>query len=113
MRRFILVLALAAAVGAPAPSPAQTTIQTQPIDPFGQEVTLAEQPIVFTAGTGEWDTALETLIQAFKIVKQYLDKAGLKAAGPGIKIYNAMDDVGLNFQAGIPDAAQPQGAPKR
>ena len=111
MRRFILVLALAAAVGAPAPSLAQTTIQTQPIDPFGQEVTLAEQPIVFTAGTGEWDTALETLIEAFKIVKQYLDKAGLKAAGPAITIYTAMDDVSFNFQAAIPVAAPPKGAP--
>src|SRR2546423_10294811 len=50
MQRLVLVLALAAAVGASAPILAQTTIQTQPIDPFGQEVTLAEQPIVFTAG---------------------------------------------------------------
>ncbi len=111
MRRFILVLALAAAVGAPAPSLAQATIQTQPIDPFGQEVTLAEQPIVFTAGTGEWDTALETLTEAFKTVKQYLDKAGLKAAGPAITIYTAMDDVSFNFQAAIPVAAPPKGAP--
>src|SRR5262245_9393844 len=106
MRRFMLVLALAtaigaAAVGVPAPSLAQNPIQTQPIDPFGQEVTLAEQPIVYTAGTGEWDTALETLTEAFKSVKQYLDKAGLKAAGPPMTIYTAMDDVSFNFQAAI------------
>jgi effector-binding domain-containing protein len=111
MRRFVLVLALAAAVGGPAPSLAQNPIQTQPIDPFGQEVTLAEQPIVYTAGTGEWDTALETLTEAFKSVKQYLDKAGLKAAGPAMTIYTAMDDVSFNFQAAIPVAAAPKGAP--
>jgi effector-binding domain-containing protein len=111
MRQFILVLALAVAVGVPALSPAQTTIQTQPIDPFGQEVTLAEQPIVFTAGTGEWDTALETLTEAFKSVKQYLDKTGLKAAGPAMTIYTAMDDVSFNFQAAIPVATPPKGAP--
>src|SRR5215471_5353674 len=108
MRRFILVLALAAAVGVPAPILGQTTIQTQPIDPFGQEVTLAEQPIIYTAGTGEWDTALETLTEAFKSVKQYLDKAGLKAAGPPMTIYTAMDDVSFNFQAAIPVAAPPK-----
>ena len=116
MRRFGLVLAIAtaigaAAVGAPVSSLAQTTIQTQPIDPFGQEVTLAEQPIVYTAGTGEWDTALETLTEAFKTVKQYLDKAGLKAAGPAMTIYTAMDDVSFNFQAAIPVAAPPKAAP--
>src|SRR6266700_3049777 len=108
-RKFAQILA--GTVTAPAPSLAQATIQTQPIDPFGQEVTLAEQPIVFTAGTGEWDTALETLTEAFKTVKQYLDKAGLKAAGPAMTIYTAMDDVSFNFQAAIPVAAPPKGAP--
>ena len=49
MLRLALVLALAATLGAPARSLAQTTVQTQPIDPFGQEVTLAEQPIFVPA----------------------------------------------------------------
>jgi effector-binding domain-containing protein len=111
MLRLILALAVAAAIGAPTQTLAQTTVQTQPIDPFGQEVTLAEQPIVYTAGTGEWDTALETLTEAFKSVKQYLDKAGLKAAGPPMTIYTAMDDVSFNFQAAIPVQALPSKAP--
>jgi len=111
MLRIVFALAIAAAVGAPTRSLAQTTVQTQPIDPFGQEVTLAEQPIVFTAGTGEWDTALETLTEAFKSVKQFLDKAGLKAAGPPMTIYTAMDDVSFNFQAAIPVQTPPSKAP--
>jgi effector-binding domain-containing protein len=111
MLRLILVLAIAAAIGAPTRSLAQTSVQTQPIDPFGQEVTLAEQPIVYTAGTGEWDTALETLTEAFKSVKQFLAKAGLKAAGPAMTIYTAMDDVSFNFQAAIPVVAPPARAP--
>jgi len=111
MLRLILVLAIATAIGAPTRSLAQATVQTQPIDPFGQEVTLAEQPIVYTAGTGEWDTALETLTEAFKSVKQFLDKAGLKAAGPPMTIYTAMDDVSFNFQAAIPVMAPPSKAP--
>ena len=111
MLRLILALAIAAAIGAPTQSLAQTAVQTQPIDPFGQEVTLAEQPIVYTAGTGEWDTALETLTEAFKSVKQFLDKVGLKAAGPPMTIYTAMDDVSFNFQAAIPVQAPPSKAP--
>ena len=111
MLRLILALAVAAAIGAPTQTFAQTTVQTQPIDPFGQEVTLAEQPIVYTAGTGEWDTALETLTEAFKSVKQFLDKAGLKAAGPPMTIYTAMDDVSFNFQAAIPVQRPPSKAP--
>jgi effector-binding domain-containing protein len=111
MLRLILVLAIAVAIGAPTRSLAQNTVQTQPIDPFGQQVTLAEQPIVYTAGTGEWDTALETLTEAFKSVKQFLDKAGLKAAGPAMTIYTAMDDVSFNFQAAIPVVAPPSRAP--
>jgi len=111
MLRLVLVLAIAAAVGGPTRSLAQTSVQTKPIDPFGQEVTLAEQPIVYTAGTGEWDTALETLTEAFKSVKQFLEKAGLKAAGPAMTIYTAMDDVSFNFQAAIPVVAPPAKAP--
>jgi effector-binding domain-containing protein len=111
MLRLILALAIAVAPGAPTRSLAQNAIQTQPIDPFGQEVTLAEQPIVYTAGTGEWDTALETLTEAFKSVKQFLDKAGLKPAGPAMTIYTAMDDVSFNFQAAIPVVAPPSRAP--
>ena len=111
MLRLVLVLALAGALGAPTRSLAQATVQTKPIDPFGQEVTLAEQPIVYTAGTGEWDTALETLTEAFKSVKQFLDKAGIKAAGPAMTIYTAMDDVSFNYQAAIPLAAEPKAAP--
>jgi len=111
MLRLILVLAIAAAIGAPTRTLAQTAVQTQPIDPFGQEVTLAEQPIIYTAGTGEWDSALQTLTEAFKSVKQFLNKAGLKAAGPAMTIYTAMDDVSFNFQAAIPVMAPPSKAP--
>lgn len=110
MLRLVLVLAIAAAIGVPARLLAQSAVQTQPIDPFGQEVTLPEKPTVYAAGTGEWDSALETLTEAFKTVKDFLDKAGLKASGPAMTIYTAMDDVSFNFQAAIPLAAPPTGA---
>ena len=113
MLRLVLALVIATAIGAPASLWAQSSIQTQPIDPFGQEVTLAERPIVYAAGTGEWDSAVETLKESFKTVQDYLDKAGLKASGPAMTIYTAMDDVSFNFQAAIPLAAPPESKPPR
>jgi effector-binding domain-containing protein len=110
----IVALAITVAVvGVPQPGRllAQSTVQTLPIDPFGQEVTLAEKPIVYVSGTAEWDTAHATLTQAFKTVQDYLDKAGIKAAGPAMTIYTAMDDVNFNFQAAIPLAALPSPPP--
>jgi effector-binding domain-containing protein len=107
----VLFLALAVAVTGAGHLAAQGTVQTQPIDPFGQEVTLAEKPIVYMAGTGEWDTAYETLKESFKALQEYLDKAGIKPAGPAMTIYTAMDDVSFNFQAAIPLTAAPSAAP--
>ena len=34
---------------------AQTAVQTQPIDPFGQEITLTPKSIVYASGSGSWD----------------------------------------------------------
>src|SRR5215813_428174 len=96
-----------AALGGPARLAAQSTVQTQPIDPFGQQVTLAERPIVFAAGTGEWDSAYETLKESFETLQAYLDKA----ARPPMTIYTAMDDHSFNFQAAIPLAAPPTTPP--
>jgi effector-binding domain-containing protein len=107
----VLLLALAIAVTGAGRLAAQGTVQTQPIDPFGQEVTLTEKPIVYLSGTGEWDTAYETLKEAFKSLQEYLDKAGIKPAGPAMTIYTATDDVSFNFQAAIPLAAAPRASP--
>jgi len=111
LSRLVGIAIAVAAFGAPARLAAQSTVHTQPIDPFGQEVTLAERPIAYATGTGEWDTAYETLKESFKTLQAYLDQAGIKAAGPPMTIYTAMDDVSFNFQAAIPLAAPPSGLP--
>src|SRR5262245_45065429 len=110
LRVFCLAVAIAI-IGGAGHVHAQGTVQTQPIDPFGLEVTLPEKPIIFATGTGEWDTAYETLVEAFKTVKAYLDKAGIKATGPAMTIYTEMDDVSFTFQAAFPIAAAPSAAP--
>jgi effector-binding domain-containing protein len=108
---LLCLLVAVAAFGAPGNLYAQGTVQTQPIDPFGLETTLPEKAIIFATGTGEWDTAYETLVEAFKTVKAYLDKAGVTAAGPAMTIYTDMDDVSFSFQAAIPVGAPPSAAP--
>jgi len=93
-----------AAPAAPAP--------LQPGDAFGEEVTLAEKTIVYLKGKGTWDTAFETLIDAFKTLNEYLDKQGIKPNGPAMTIYTQTDDSGFRFQAALPIAAAPKSAPK-
>jgi effector-binding domain-containing protein len=88
---------------------AQAAVQTEPIDPFGQEITLIEKPIVYLSGTGEWDNAYSTLVSSFKSVEAFLDSKGLKPSGPAMTIYTAIDDTTFNFQAAMPLNETPKG----
>jgi effector-binding domain-containing protein len=103
--------ALMIGLGLPQHALAQKPVITQSIDPFGQEVKLTPKTIVYIAGSGTWDKAYDTLIDAFKRVDAYLDGAGLKAAGPAMTIYTATDDTGFDFKAAIPLAEPPKTAP--
>jgi len=103
--------ALAIGLALPQPLLAQSRVPTQSIDPFGQEVTMTARPIVYVAGTGTWDAALETLTGAFKRLDAYLDKAGLKASGPAMTIYTATTNTDFKFEAAVPLAAPPKAPP--
>jgi effector-binding domain-containing protein len=112
--RFAPLLAIAAVMigwGWPQQGLAQSKVPTQSIDPFGQEVQLAAKRIVFVAGSGTWDKAYDTLIEAFKKVGAYLDAAGLKPAGPAMTIYTSTDDTGFDFKAAIPLAEASKAPP--
>jgi len=87
---------------------AQTPVPTQPIDPFGQELMLPAKTIVYVAGAATWDTAFDTLVEAFKSVQAYLDKAGQKASGLAMTIYTSIDDTGFEFQAALPVTQAPR-----
>jgi len=84
---------------------------SQPGDPFGEEVTLTAKSMVYAKGTATWDSAFETLVEAFKSVYGYLDKEGLTADGPAMTIYTATDDTGFQYQAGVPVKAEPKSSP--
>jgi effector-binding domain-containing protein len=102
---FVMGFGLSAAV-------AQTTANTAPPssspgtqnseDPFGEQVTLPEQTIVYVSGSGQWDNAYETIVGALKTVNGTLDKLGVKPSGPPMTIYTETNDTGFKFQAAVP-----------
>jgi len=103
-----------AAPGAPAaeaPKPG-TEAPAQPDDVFGQEVTLPERTVVYLQGHSSWDNALDTLVDAFKSLDEYLSKQGITPNGPPMTIYTQTDDTGFSFRAAVPVAAPPKDAPK-
>jgi effector-binding domain-containing protein len=121
MPRFRLVVMLAVAVAGLVTQDgilhrgrafAQATVQTQPIDPFGQQITLTPKTIVYASGAGTWDKAFDSLVEAFKTVQAYVEKEGLKPTGPAMTVYTAIDDTGFNFQAAIPVAEAPKTPPQ-
>jgi effector-binding domain-containing protein len=97
--------------GAKPEAPAPAPLPMKPGDPFGEEVTLTAKTIVFTKGTGTWDNAFETLTKAYKSLKAFLDKQGIKPDGPLTTIFLATDDTGFQYQATIPIAEPPQSPP--
>ena len=88
--------------------PSSQAPQPRAGDPFGEEVTLTAKTMVFSKGSANWDSAFDTLVEAFKTVYGALQKQGLKPAGPAMTIYTATDDTGFEYQAGVPVAEEPK-----
>ena len=95
-----------------APAAPKPDAKAQAADPFGEDITLAATPIVYLKGTGNWDNALETITGAFKKLKTYVDKEGLKTDGPAMTIFIATDDTGFQFEAAFPVAEAPKSPPR-
>jgi effector-binding domain-containing protein len=97
---------------APPPPATQAPPAQAPGEPFGEELMLTSKTIIYMKGNSTWDTALDTLVDAFKSVYAYLDKQGLQRTGPSMTIYTQADDTGFQFQAAVPVAEAPKDAPK-
>ncbi|HEY6024411.1 MAG TPA: GyrI-like domain-containing protein [Pseudolabrys sp.] len=93
-------------VGPTSPSP------LQPGDAFGEQVTLPDKTIVYLKGYSKWDSAFDTLVDAFKSLHEYLDKQDVQPSGPAITIYTQTDDSGFSFEAALPVAQVPKNPPK-
>ena len=96
----------------PADAKPATPPKAKSNDPFGEEVTLTAKTVVYFKGSGNWDSALETIVDGFKSVNGFLDKAGIKPAGLPMTIYTSTDDTGFQFQAAVPVAETPKDPPK-
>jgi|HubBroStandDraft_6_1064221.scaffolds.fasta_scaffold221362_2 effector-binding domain-containing protein len=101
----------AATPNPPGAAPA-TPKSTQSTDPFGEEVTLTAKTVVYFKGSGNWDSAFETIVDGFKSVNGFLSKAGIKPDGSPMTIYTSTDDTGFQFQAAVPIAEAPKDPPK-
>jgi effector-binding domain-containing protein len=113
---FVWLAAIGAQrVPAQAAAPAQENSSRpdtlQPGDAFGEEVTLPEQTIIYFSGTGQWDNAFETIVDAFKAVNGYLQKQGIKPAGPPMTIYTSTNDTSFQFRAAFPVTEPPKDPP--
>jgi effector-binding domain-containing protein len=97
---------------APAEAPALPPPTSQAGDPFGEEVQFTAKTVVRMKGAANWDTAYDTLVDNFKSISGYIDRAGLKRAGPAVTVYTSTDDTGFQYEAGIPIEAPPAEPPK-
>jgi effector-binding domain-containing protein len=98
---------------APPPTAAADSPQAlQPADAFGTEVTLPERSVIYFKGHARWETAFETLIDAFASLKDYTDKQGVATSGNPMTIYQQTDENGFDFWAAYPIAQEPKDAPR-
>lgn len=91
----------------PSPAPPPAAVTATPNDPFGEQVTMTEVTIVYQEGSGQWDSAFETIVAGFKSVYGAMEKLGAKPDGEPMIIYTATDDTGFKFQAAVPVAKPP------
>lgn len=96
----------------PPPAAAATPAPVQTADPFGLETTLEAKKVVMVKGTANWDSAFDTLIDAFKALNTLLDKQGIKPSGNSMIVYTSTDDTGFTFLAEIPVDQDPKNLPK-
>ena len=99
-----------AAAQTPAVPPAPAPVQTA--DPFGEQITLEPKKVVIVKGTANWDSAFDTLIEAFKTLSTLLDKQGIKPSGNSMIVYTSTDDTGFTFQAAMPVDQDPKNLTK-
>ena len=115
-RSQVICLALAGLFAVAFPARAQQPSDQKPpsqgTETFAEEVTLPEKTIIYFKGTGNWDSAFETIVDAFKNVNAFLAKQGIKPAGSPMTIYTSTDDTSFQFEAAIPVTDPPANPPQ-
>src|SRR5712671_6785545 len=102
----------AAGPSAAPPAAAETPAPVQTADPFGEEITLTQKPVVIIKGNANWDSAFDTLIESFKSLSALLDKQGIKPTGNSMIVYTSTDDTGFTYLAEMPVDQDPKNLTK-
>jgi effector-binding domain-containing protein len=102
----------AAPPAAEAPPPAPAAPNVRAADPFGEEQTLTARKVVMLGGSANWDSAFETLVGSLKTLSAFIEKQGIKRAGPVLIVYTSTDDTGFTYQAEIPVDQEPKNLAK-
>jgi effector-binding domain-containing protein len=102
----------AAPPAAEAPSTAPAAPNVRAADPFGEEQTLTARKVVTLSGSANWDSAFETLVGSLKTLSAFIEKQGIKRAGPVLIVYTSTDDTGFTYQAEIPVDQDPKNLAK-
>ncbi|WP_398482690.1 GyrI-like domain-containing protein [Tardiphaga sp.] len=107
------VPATPAAPATPAPpAAAATPAPVQTADPFGEENTLTSRQVLTFTGKANWDSAFDTLMDAFKQLTTFLDKQKVKSSGNPLIVYTSTDDTGFTFFAEMPVDQELKNLPK-
>lgn len=97
-----------ASAGAPGSRPA---LVPEPGDPANvDEVVLPEKPVLVLPGSGDWQTGLKALREAFGRIEAELARLGLAPAGRPIAVFTQTSDDAFRFEAMVPVAAAPASA---
>jgi effector-binding domain-containing protein len=97
---------------AQAPATPAVPAPVQVADPFGEEITLTSKPVLTFTGKANWDSAFDTLMDAFRQETALLDKQGIKPSANSMIVYTSTDDTGFTFLAEIPVDQEPKSLPK-
>jgi effector-binding domain-containing protein len=118
MRRLRLIVPVLAVMAACAPAAHAQPVRSIPLiitaagDAFGREVTFEKRSFVYVSGHVDFDGVYDALVAALKKVHLYLEKEGIKPAGPPIARYSDGGQEGFHFEAGYPVADAPKTPPQ-
>ncbi|MCL2714662.1 MAG: GyrI-like domain-containing protein [Alphaproteobacteria bacterium] len=97
---------------ADAAAPAASGEKAAPVDIKAEEVTLQPRKVLVAKGSGNWDSAFDTLTDTLKDMNALLDKQSIKALGNPTIVYTSTDDNGFTYMAEIPIDQEPTTLPK-
>jgi effector-binding domain-containing protein len=93
------------------PAPQTAPQNTPAAGDFAEDAALTAKTIIYVKGSGTWDKTFDIVSGAFKKIKTYLDKEGIKPDGLPMTIFTATDDTGFDYQAAMPIAEPPKNPP--